>query len=563
VKKFEIWGKKIAMAQISYAEVADQAIRNFLKAVVLIDDHWSEAQSAPVAEEIDPDQVNLDPQSIPPQDGVDSTGPAPSEAAPAALTSITDPAYLRKIGDEVISQGLLFTGFAYRDALSATALKLASKADILILDWYLGTEDSRPALDLLESLKDTGSPRFIFILTDKDLAEVRKQIGERLGVPPEGTSLVFSCGPFSFSLKNKHQVGGPNSVLANQVLDEAIAGIRERFGGLLQLAALELFGQYRDCLHEVLDQFNADTDLPFILEWLEKDSPIRDSHSFNSLAIDEWAARVARRFPASTALTIKNESVTALLAEWKNVTTLPDDSGEMLKVAIKGNGTSFPADKTKIKELMDSLDAWMGSSGSSWPATLEGSSRKSPWSKDTKRVLAINYLGLRKGDASPIEKLIDLDVLFQCQAYMPPMLSQGTVLIDPNGNYLICTTTTCDCSRPVRVKNCFVFLEAKKIDSSTLKDHPEGSIVAIQAENSGMLLAVSPKPTYTYKIENPSLESDLEASFAIGSKDTFVLKPVAQLRPARVQSLISLTAGKSIEVGLDRSELLRQLCKSN
>ena len=248
----------MSMAQTSYADVADQTIRNFLKAVVLIDDHWSEALSAPVTEIIDQDQINFDPQSIPPQSDVAPISPTSSETTPAALTSTTDPAYLREIGVEVTSQGLLFTGFAYKDSLSATACKLASKADILILDWYLGTQDSRPALDLLEELKDSGSPRFIFILTDRELGEVRRQIIEQIGAEPEGDDLVFSCGQFSFSLKNKHQVGGPNSIVANQVLNEAIAGIRARFGGLLQLAALELLGQYRDCLHEVLDYFHSE-----------------------------------------------------------------------------------------------------------------------------------------------------------------------------------------------------------------------------------------------------------------------------------------------------------------
>lgn len=557
----------------------------------------SEAQNAPVAEVVDPEQLNLDPQSILPQGGIDSASTTQAEV-PATLSSVTDPAYLREIGNEIINQGLLFTGFSYKDALKETAFKLASKADILILDWYLGTEDSRPALALLESLKYTGSPRFIFILTDQNLDEVRKQIIERLGGAPEGSNHVFSCGPFSFSLKKKHQAEDPNSVQANQVLDEAIAGIRARFGGLLQLAALELFGQYRDCLHEVLDQFHADTDLPFILEWLEKESPIRDSHSFSALAIDEWSARVTRRFPASTAQIIKDGTVSALLADWKETTTLPEDYEatlkaaikgndvfetvsalcadwkeaqdlpqdyeKTLKAAIKGNGTSFPVDPQKATELMASLETWMSSSDSSWPDELEGATRQAPWSKSTKRILAINYLGLRKRELAPIEKLTDLDVLFQCQAHLPPSLGQGTVLISPDGNYLICTTTTCDCVRPFRVKNCFVFLQAKRIEVSTLKDHLEGSVVAIRTKEEGnILLTVESKPTFTYKIANPSLEGDLHASPTFGTEDTFILKPIAQLRPARVQSLISLAAGKSIEVGLDRSELLRQLCKSN
>jgi hypothetical protein len=554
----------MAMTQISYGEIADQTIRSFLKAVVLIDDHWLEAQNVPVLESIDDSQLNLEPQTIPLQEGVDSTNTAQDKEISTVTTSITDPAYLREIGSEIVKQGYLFTGFAYTDTLSKTALNLASKADILILDWHLGNVDSRPALALLEELKTTSSPRFIFILTEQDLDEVRKKIIERLGEPTGGTALVFSCGPFSFSLKNKPQTGGSNCVLATQVLEEAILGIRERFGGLLQLAALELLGQYRQCLHEVLDHFHADTDLPFILEWLEKESPIRDNHSFNALAIDEWKASVTRRYPPSTAQIINNDTVSALLVNWKETIDLPDNYLEKLKESIKDEDTPFPDDKKKVEELVGSLYEWMTSCESNWPSNLEGLKKGSAWPKSTKRILSMNYLGLRKGIKSPIEKLADLDVLFQCQANLPLKLNQGTVLIDPMGIYLICITPTCDCSRPARIKNCYVFLEANLVDIATLKNHPEGSVVALRTNDNGnLLLAVNLKPTYTYKITNPSLENDIHASGTYGTETTFIAKPVAQLRAARVQSLISLAAGKSIEVGLDRSELLRQLCKSN
>ena len=552
------------MTRISYREIADQTIRSFLKAVVLIDDHWSEAQSAPIIENLDPIQINTEPQTIPLQEGVDEAITTDDKRSPSSSTSTDDPAYLREIGTEITKQGFLFTGFQYKDALKETAFKLASKSDILILDWYLGNVDPKPALALLKKLETTGSPRFIFILTDQqDLDEIRKRIIEQMGEPTGGTSLVFNCGPFSFSLKNKPQAGGANSVLATQVLEEAISGIRERFGGLLQLAALELLGQYRDCLHEVLDHFHSDTDLPFILEWFEAESPIRDSHSFNALAIDEWTASVTRRYPPSKAQTIKNETISALLVDWKESINLPDKCEERLKESITDAKVPFPTDQKKIADLMGSLAKWMVSSDSCWPANLEGASRKAPWGKSKQRILAMNYLGLRKGITSPIETLKDLDVLFQCKANFPSTLEQGTVLLEPDGNYLICITPACDCSRPSRIKNCYVFLEALKIDTSTLKDHIEGTVVAVRNEESNCLLAVTLNPTFTYKIANPSLKSDLLASFNFGSKDSFVLKPISQLRPTRVQSLVSLAAGKSIEVGLDRSEILRQLCKSN
>jgi hypothetical protein len=554
----------MAMMKSSYDEIANRTIRKFIKAVVLIDDHWSETRDVPISGDFDPTQLNLDTQPIPSQEDVDLANTTQNEGNSTTSESFADPDYLRDIGKEITDQGFLFTGFAYTDAQSETALNLASKSDILILDWYLGSADSRPALDLLEELKEAGSPRFIFILTDHDLAEVRRQLNERFGEMTEGTDTIFSCGSFSFSIKNKSQIGGSNSVSANQVIEEAITGIRERFGGLLQLAALELLGQYRDCLHEVLEHFHEDTDLPFILEWLEKESPIRDSHSFNALAIDEWTAMVTRRFPASTAPIIKDETVSALLADWDERMALPEEWGEELKELIKEEKIPFPNDSKKTTELMESLREWMTSSDSCWPTILEGSNKNSSWGEKARRILAMSYLGLRKGVTSLIETLIDFDVLFQCKASLPLELGQGTILENHDGSYLICITTTCDCNRPTRVKNCFVFLEAQKIPPSMLGNHSEGVVVAARTEeNKNLLLAVALKPTFTYKIANPSLKEGLKASFPFGSEDSFDLRPIAQLRPARVQSLISLAAGKAIEVGLDRSELLRQLCKLN
>jgi hypothetical protein len=554
----------MTMPQISYGEIADRTIRSFLKAVVLIDDHWSEGQNTPTFAEPDFSLLNLDPQPLPPQESVDLVSTTQDEEKPAILTRSTDPTYLRDIGSEITKQGLLFTGFSYTDALKQTAFELASKSDILILDWYLGAEDSRPALDLLDSLKNSGSPRFIFILTDQDLNTVRNNIVEHLGGGAEETDFIFNCGHFVFSLKNKPQKGGPNTVIANKVLDEAIAGIRLRYGGLLQLAALELLGQYRDCLHEVLDHFHSDTDFPFILEWLENGSPIQDSHSFNALAIDEWTARVTRRFPPSTSQTITKESVSALLTDWNKSTTLPDKSEEIFKELIKADGIPFPQERQKVAELMESLNKWFDSHDSRWPDHLEGASKNTPWSKKTKRTLAMNYLSIRKKASSPIETLKALDALFQCQAYLPFELNQGTVLQDSYGSYLICITPTCDCSRPSRINKCYVFLEANKVNIATPKEYSESAVVAIRTKDDGnILLAVKYKPTFTYKIDNPSLAGVLQATATYGAGSPFNLKPIAQLRPSRVQSLVSLAAGMAIEVGLDRSELLRQLFKSN
>lgn len=556
------------MSQSSYSQLADQIIKGFIKAFVLIDDHWSESQVSIPSEVTDSGQIDVSVQSVPPAEIIESSEENSEIGAPSTPATTqaptTDPAYLRDIGKKITEEGFLFTGFSYTEARKDTAFNLASKSDVLILDWLLGNGDPEPALDLLMKLKETGSPRFIFILTNQtDLGQVREKITERLGERAEGANLVFNCGHFSFSLKNKPETGGENTVNPEKVLEEAIIGIRQRFGGLLQLAALEILNQYRDRLHEVLSHFDKNTDLPFVLEWFENESPIGPNQTFSSLAVDEWTARVARRFPVSKSRIFTDDSVAARIREWGE-TTLPGNWTDKLREAINGEVEPFPTEEPKIEQLKKSLDEWLQSSRGRWPTELKGLPKGKIWCKTSKRLLSMSYMGIKAGVDLPMESLINLDVLFQCQANLPTKLDQGTVVKDNTGTYFICITPMCDCTRPGRVKNNYVFLSAQKIELKQLHSFQEGIVVAIRTnECEKLILAVDQKPTFTLKIADPLLDKDLEASFPFGSiENKLILKPIAQLRQARVMALVSLAASNAISVGLDRSELLRQLCDS-
>ena len=552
------------MTQLSYSDIANQTIKEFLQSVVLIDDHWPNTQTAASLEIDIADQVDTELPSIGPQEQEQDLMTGQGEDKPVSA-SITDPNYLVEIGDEIIKEGLLFTGFTYVDESKETAYKLALKSDILILDWFLGGGDSRPALALLAKLKETGSPRFIFILTDQNLDSVKKTIIESMGEATGEEDFVFNCGPFSFSLKNKAQEGGQHSVVASRVLPEAIDGIYSRFGGLLQLAALELLGRYRNCLHDVLDYFDSDTDFPFILEWLERDSPIKDSHSFNTLAIEEWTAKVLTRFPPSDSTALTDSTISASLSNWHQTTNLQGDANNKLLSLLKEESIKFPTDATKATNLMKSLDDWLSSSPLNWPDELAGASKGATWGEKAKKKIAMNYLAVRKGKDSVAESLVNLDALFQCQASLPTRIKQGTVFQTASGKFLICITPACDCERPVnRINNCFMFLQAEKLETSEIKNHFESSVVAIRTvENDYLLLGVLPKPTFTYMLPDSSITKRLKAYSTCCVTSFFHLTPIAQLRPTRVQALISQTAGNAIEVGLDRSELLRSYCKGN
>jgi hypothetical protein len=553
----------MAMTQTSYSELADKTIRDFLKAVVLIDDHWAEAQNAPELEDTDFSQINFDQQVILPQENVVLTSTSQDAMPQSALTSITDPVYLREIGKEITNQGLLFTGFAYTDSQRETALKLASKADILILDWYLGSEDSRPALALLETLKNTGTPRFIFILTDQDLADVRKKISDHLGEATKGTGLVFNCGPFSFSMKNKPQAGGQNTVEPANVLNEAVNGIREQFGGLLQLAALQLLSSYKGKLHEVLTHFSSELDVPFIAEWLEDGSPIGPNSCFRSLMIDEWRSLVERNQPNLSILS--DEGISAFIASKKDIPQWGGESAKTVHGRIQHKQKkSFPTSKEKLGELEQEIHDWMGNGASKWPALTKP--KGISWKSEVARIIAWGYLSIAcRNDQEYREQLVTLDAFFHTQSTMPLRLDQGTILKRKiGGKYLICITPTCDCARPeTRINNQYSFLLANRINPDSLIDAEEGSVIAVRSvDNDSFLLRVTLKPSLSFQIKEAALAEDLNLFNSFSSNQSFCAKPIAQLRPARVQSLVSLNAGRAIEIGLERSEILRQLCKT-
>jgi hypothetical protein len=259
---------------------------------------------------------------------------------------------------------------------------------------------------------------------------------------------------------------------------------------------------------------------------------------------------------------LTDSTISACLKNWHESTKLPKEAATKLRELVTVEIRNFPPDGQSADELMASLDAWLGSSNSRWPENLAGANP--PWGKEKRQILAMNYLGVRKGVKSVADSLIALDALFQCQANLPSRIEQGTVFRTLDDKFLICITPACDCDRPSRINNYYMFLEATKLEKTMLKNYHESNVVTIRTKNNEyILLGVSPKPTVTYKISEPSIDTVLFAYATFESKTFFPLMPAAQLRPSRVQSLISLTAGKVIEVGLDRSELLRQLCKAN
>jgi len=557
------------MPAITYKDLANDIIKDFIKAVVLIDDHWStQNNNIDETQQLDPSstKLNTEDQSIPPGNDDKIVNAESENKTPTTPQKTTDSAYLKEIENSITNQGFLFTGYAYTDASSNTAFKLAAKADILILDWFLGTESSAQALDLLKSIGKMGAPRFVFILTDQtDFDVIKNQIAKHLddeiGNVKEST---FECGVFSFSIKNKPQAGGDNTVEADKILVEAVDGIREQFGGLLQIAALQLLSNFREVQHKALSHFQSKLDIPFVAEWMEADSPIGPNFLFSSLMLDEWKSFVEESTSNSI---LSNQGISAFIKSKATSFVRGKESAQTVKVLLPSKKqNNFPSADDKIKAIENEIINWMISNdGTKWPTLTEP--KGITWDPKSIRTITWAYLSIAsENQLTHHKQLLSLDSFFHSQSLLPEKLSQGTILQRVSDNkYLICITPSCDCANPEkRINFQYSFLLAKEINFSKGIPVKEEALLSFRNKNgTSILLEVITKPIVSFLVKHQNYNSNncLNLMHIFGDKKYFRVKPVAQLRPTRIQALVSLAAGNAIIVGLNRSEILRQACK--
>ncbi len=164
----------------TYDELAQNVLRDYLRSAVIIDDQWpetavgeagvDEADESMLVDDSNPDDIGME----------DVAEPAVDVSPPRPVDNLEDARLLAELQRSLLQAGLIACGFRYTHQARDTAIDLARRADIVVLDWHLADDDGADALAILEKLRGN-ELRFICIFTGHGrIPEVRHALEDYL-----------------------------------------------------------------------------------------------------------------------------------------------------------------------------------------------------------------------------------------------------------------------------------------------------------------------------------------------------------------------------------------------
>jgi hypothetical protein len=573
------------MAQVESSQFgsrAEKVIRDHVRSVLLVDDEWpDESLTYPVhtpvatsptfgngeAVEADLDRGAEQQEEAPDEsDFVDNSTPETPVASP-----------LLKVRKSVIDEGMLFTGVRYVQTERNNVDKLASNADIIVLDWELLHNDAgAEALEFLKRLADKGL-RFVCVFTGATSVErVGKAISDKFGQSGEGMSLdrgVFRLGHLVVVVRTKGWSDEVNddtfSVSAEDIVEMAIKGMSAAWSGFLQLALLELTAAHRNALPEVLAKFGPEYDSAFLLEATNEDSPVGEGDVFVGLLLDEWKGRLqGKQFSL-----LSSEGISLYCSELKGVARCADKqaySKRLQAEEVNAKDAERCAEDMVTHDGRKAIEKWLESGAKGVPILTNQLSKP-----NQAKARGALFGCFCEGECGP--GLSGLDALFHQRSSKASVVTQGTVLrVDGqegvSARYLICITPLCDAARHAgKIDSVFTFLLAEKWEATT--KHTGGYCV-LREGTEPLHLHVRSKPIVALRIPEP-VSDDGGAVIAypwspvgirpstaeepVGTAETPGLRlvTVAQLRSEHALAMTAMAGAAATRVGVDRVEVNR------
>jgi hypothetical protein len=260
-----------APAKPDFKEYGLRATKRFLKTAIVIDDEIiTESPGPVVAGDVEPPPFFMAAGEQVASEGVAETEQDPSKDAEVQIKPLAD-AFL----DKRIVCGVLKPETADEDEeVIARAVRAATVADLVIIDWYLRAKDDRLARCILERmLKEdqdlNGRLRLVIVYTSADpLTTRRKELAKHLCKakfvaiedPDDDTVLTVGACRVRFVRKKSLKTG----MAVEDLPDFAIAEFAKHSNGLLANFALLGIAAVRDATHHFLANLDARMDTAFV-----------------------------------------------------------------------------------------------------------------------------------------------------------------------------------------------------------------------------------------------------------------------------------------------------------
>lgn len=554
----------------SYNELAQHILRDYLRSAVIIDDQWPEpANSEPAVTVLDESSLVEEAIEETPQ-GEEGGDFSEDLMQPRPRENREDAQLLADLQRSLLREGLLTCGFRFTHQTIDAAIRLARRADIVVLDWHLTADDGADALKILEALKGDDL-RFVCIFTGHGrVPEVRHALENSLGKPESdhgSREADLRIENLVIAIRKKQGIADESpefTVGPDNLFSEALQGLVSNYDGLVQLTMLDLTQLHRRQLPSILSRIGRYVDSPVLLEAGDVASPVGQGGAFLGVLVDEWRAQLEQKSLDLRPLGLMGRRLFGKrLSERLRDVSEEDLERSFDKVSVKG-AKNFSSKKARIhlcewleKGCDDSFPKLNGAN------LKEGQERPAGWGV----LLAVSGLD----EEVPSLPLLRLDAMFHQQYEEPKELTQGTVvsfrrLGTQLPDYYICATPACDATRPEKIENWFTFLRTERIDSQSLFNPKANDLAAYCVIKTGeqySCLEVRLKQRIVLRIPQRRFDEDgsIQGFLTLGEggfQEQMQLERVAQLRVEHALSITAAAAADAARVGVNRVEILRR-----
>jgi hypothetical protein len=519
----------------SFSEISESVFRDYIRSAVIIDDHWPEHEIVIGDEQADESELVAEEDDL----EVATTGHGDGSMASPRSSTVDemDAEILARLRHALIREGVLACGLRYQRRHRDVAVKLARCADIVVLDWNLSSDNGEEALEILKELQGD-SLRFVCIWTGQDRArQVREMVIGNLSHRSQESELVdderqgadLRCGNLVIAIRVKEglEADPELAVGPDQFLEVAINGLCRRFGGLVQLAMLELTHRHREQLPEILEHIGSSIDSAVLFEAGDEKSPVGPGAVFLGILVDEWRSRLeqdvrpVRSLSASGRRAFGRRLLGARNEQWSvRLIELLESIGAKPQIARRCCDSISPVLESWLKE---------GCEGE-FPAVQGFSPKVAAWA---------SLFALTMGDRV-LEPLLQLETLLHQQFNRAKSLTQGTVVRAKDGAsemYLICITPLCDADRPEKIGGLYTFVRTQVVSTTeVIQGCGAQSYCVIKHDGEYLCLAMLFKERVSLEIAQAAFrraDGFIEARLSLGGRK------VSGARKSRIMSIVA------------------------
>ena len=516
---------------MTFSEISQATVSNFLSSVVLIDDKAfsSNSFSEPEANITKPKRGGKIAQST-------------DDAAKKADFQDID---TQTVIEAFAEKGLVCTVLNGKNSKSLQALLAA---DVAIFDWQMEGDDGKRATEFILNLikEDDGNrSRFICIYSG---VENLDQIAKKLRKEKNLSSFKPSRCGFYLSKENVHitilsKAGGTSgetwkdrSVKNTELPGRIIKEYADATNGLLEHATLYALASVRANTHKLLNRFSKEVDAPFVSHRVFS-NPMEDVKNHASPLIADEIQSIIEQAEVNKMLS-GDMILTWLETQSLNGNIINSNKAQALEVArhyVQHGITHEPptCDSDCVKAAHETL--YEERSKAKFTALLGNNAAQ----KSEKKFAALTSLAT-------------------AYQHMTPVLRTGTIITDKK-NYYLCIMPGCDSIRIPQEGRTFPFLLMKR------NEQRRSFYINIDKKYQGLSVSLKPYEAIVERFFPPEGSQEVKAElcskclkwFFKGEQEEITYFWVADLKPAHAQNVINAYAAQLSRIGLTESEWLR------